>query len=124
MAAAGIYAAADGDSPKFVVPNVADLTVKTRETIDLPQSTVRTDTLYFKGAWQRRELDLQFPSALPAQRSLSHATITRCDERRTLELNHQARLYGWSPLDLIGRDIYWVRSRWREDRSRLRPAPP
>ena len=80
LAAAGIHAGADGDHPKFVVPNVPDLTIKTRETIDLPQSTVQTNTLYFKGAWQRRELHLQFPSVLPAQRTVRHATITRCDE--------------------------------------------
>jgi hypothetical protein len=119
LAAAGIHAGADGDYPKFVVPNVPDLTIKTRETIDLPQSTVRTNTLYFKGAWQRRERYLQFPSAVPAQRTVRHSTITRCDERRTLELNHEARLYGWSPLNFIGRDVYWVRSRSRE-----RPEPP
>jgi hypothetical protein len=118
LAAAGLYAGADGDDSKFVVPNVPDLTIKTRETVDLPQSTVGTNTLYFKGAWQRRELHLQFPSALPAQRTVRHARITRCDERRTLELNHEARLYGWSPLDFIGRDVYWARSRWRE-----RPEP-
>src|SRR3989475_6963977 len=119
LAAAGIHAGADGDYPKFVIPNVPDLTIKTRETIDLPQSTVRTNSLFFKGARQRRELYLQFPSALPAQRTVRHSTITRCDERRTLELNHEARLYGWSPLNFIGRDVYWGRSRWRE-----RPEPP
>jgi hypothetical protein len=119
LAAAGIHAGADGDYPRFVVPNAPDLTIKTRETIDLPQSTVRTNSLYFKGAWQRRELQLQFPSAVPAQRTVRHATITRCDERRTLELNHEARLYGWSPLDFIARDVYRASSRWRE-----RPQPP
>src|SRR5262249_45376816 len=101
LVAAGIYAGANRDDPKVVVPNVPDLAIKTRETIDLPQSTVQTNTLYFKGAWQRRELYLQFPSALPAQRTARHTTITRCDERRTLELNHEARLYGWSPLNFI-----------------------
>jgi hypothetical protein len=119
LAAAGLHAGADGDSPKFVVPDVRDLTIKTRETIDLPQSTVQTNTLYFKGAWQRRELHTQFPSALPDQRTVRHSTITRCDERRTLELNDETQLYGWSPLDFIGRDVYWGRSRWRE-----RPEPP
>jgi len=119
LAAAGIYAEGGRGFPKFVVPNVPDLTIKTRETIDLPQSTVQTNTLYFKGAWQRRELDLQFPSALPAQRTLRHATITRCDERRTLELNHEARLYGSSPLNFIGWDPYWVRPWWRKS-----PEPP
>lgn len=119
LAAAGIYAGADGDYQEFVVPNVPDLTLKTRETVDLPQSTVRTTSLYFKGAWQRRELHLHFPSALPAQRTVRHATVTRCDERRTLELNQEARLYGWSPLDFIGRDVYRARS-WRRER----PEPP
>ena len=110
LGAAGIYAGADQDYPEFVVPNVADLTIRTRETTDLSQSTVRTNTLYFKGAWQRTELSLQFPSALPGGTPVRHTTITRCDERRTLELNHEARLYGWSPLDFIGSDVYWVRS--------------
>jgi hypothetical protein len=111
LAAAGIYAEADGDYPKFVVPNVPDLTIKTRETVDLPHSTVQTNTLYFKGAWQRRELHLWFPSA---PRTVRHATINRCDERRTLALNHDARIYGWSPLDFVGREVYLLRSRWRE----------
>ena len=119
LAAAGIYAGADRDHSRFVVPNVPDLTIKTRETIDLPQSTVQIKTLYFKGAWQRRDLYLRFPSALPAQRTMRHTTITRCDERRTLELSHEARLYAWSPLNFIGSDVYRVRSRWRE-----RPEPP
>jgi hypothetical protein len=74
LAAAGIYAGPDGDYSKFVVPNVPDLTIKTRETIDCPQS-VRTNTLYFQGTWQRRELHLQFPSALPAQRTVRHASM-------------------------------------------------
>src|SRR4029453_7358083 len=96
-----------------------DLTIKTRETIDLPQSTVQTNTVYFKGPWHRRELHLQFPSALPAPRTVRHSTITRCDERRTLELNHEAQLYGSLPITFIGGDDYWVRSRLRE-----RPEPP
>jgi hypothetical protein len=113
-AAAGIYAGAEGNFPTFVVPNVPDLTIKTRETTDLPQSTVQTNTLYFKGAWQRRELHLRFPSALPAERAVRHTTITRCDERRTLQLNHEAQLYAWWRLNFIGRDAYPVRSPWRE----------
>jgi len=60
LAAAGIHTAAEGNSPKFVVPDVRDLTIETRETIDLPQSTVQTNVLYFKGAWQRRELTCSF----------------------------------------------------------------
>jgi len=43
LAAAGRYVGADADYPKFVVPNVPDLTIRTRETIDLHQSTVLTN---------------------------------------------------------------------------------
>src|SRR5436309_11514234 len=113
LAAAGIYAGADRDHSRFVVPNVPDLTIKTRETTDLPQSTVQIKPLYFKGAWQRRDLYLKFPSAFPAQKTVRHTTITRCDERR-VELNHEARLYGWSPLNFVGRDVYWMPPRWRQ----------
>jgi hypothetical protein len=45
-----------------------------------------------------------------------HTTITRCDERRTLELNHEAQLYGWSPLNFTGTDVHRMRSR-RERRE-------
>jgi hypothetical protein len=81
LAAAGISAAADGDYPRFVVPHVPDLTIRTRETIDLPESTVRTNTLYFRGAWQRTEL--QFSSSLSGQRTVRN-TIKTVDtgERR------------------------------------------
>src|SRR5262245_43642936 len=119
LAAAGIHAGADRDDPTFVVPTIPDLTIKTREPIDRPQSTIVTNSLYFKGAWQRRDRYLEFPSAPPAQRTVRHTTITRCDERRALELNHEARLYAWSELDFMGGDVYWVRSRWRG-----RPDPP
>jgi len=119
LAAAGIYAGAQGHEPRFVVPSLSDLAIKTGETIDRPQSTVQTNTLFFKGAWQRRELYVQFPSALPAQRTVRHTTITRCDERRTLELNHEARLYGGSPIDFTRRDVQWLRSMLR-----ARPETP
>jgi hypothetical protein len=121
LAAAGIHACAAeaADYPKFIVPDVPDLTIKTRETVDHPQSTVRTNILYFKRAWQRRELHLNFPSAVPGQPTIRHIAITRCDERRSIEVNDDARLYAWSALDFIGRDVYWVRSRRRR---RTEPA--
>jgi hypothetical protein len=121
LAAAGIHARAAeaADDPKFIVPDVSDLTIKTRETVDLPQSTVRISTLYFKGAWQRRELHLTFPSAVPGHPTMRHIAITRCDERRSIEVNDDARLYARSAIDFIGKDVYWVRSRWRR---RTEPA--
>jgi hypothetical protein len=118
VVAAGMQAGAEGEYPKVVVPDIPDLTIKTRETIDSPQSTVQTNIVYFKGPWQRRDLYLTFPSAFPAQRTVRHTTITRCDEGRTLDLNHEARLYGCSPLNFIGRDVYWMPPRWRH-----RPEP-
>jgi len=116
--AAGMQAGAERDYPKVVVPDIPDLTIKTLETIDSPESTVQTNIVYFKGAWQRRDLYLTFPSSLPAQRTVRQTTITRCDERRTLDVNHEARLYGWSPLNFIGRGVYWMRPQWRQ-----RPSP-
>jgi len=67
VAAVSMQAGADGEDP--TVPDVSDLTIKTLETIDLPQSTVQTNIVYFKGAWQRRELCLKFSSAVAAQRN-------------------------------------------------------
>jgi len=65
LTAAGVHAGADPKYSRLVVPNVPDLTIKTRQTADLPQSTIFTHILYFKGAWQRRELHLQLLSILP-----------------------------------------------------------
>jgi hypothetical protein len=118
VAAAGMQACVRGEYPKVVVPDVPDLTIKTLETSDSPQSTVQTNILYFKGAWRRTQLYLTFPSAFPDQRTVRYTTITRCDERRTLELNHEAQLYGWSPLNFVGRDVYWMRPGWRQRRER------
>jgi hypothetical protein len=84
---------------KFVVPDVPDLTIKTRRTIDLPNSTVETDIVFLKHAWQRRERILQFPATVPATSAPSYITITRCDERRTLELNPEARTFASLPIE-------------------------
>jgi hypothetical protein len=117
LVAAGLSAGPNGGSLQFVVPNVPDLTIRTRETIDRPQSTIQINTLYFKAAWQRRDRELQFRFPLPAQRTVRHTTITQCDDRRILELNHDARLYARWPLN-SGRDLYWLLSRWWQ-----RPEP-
>src|SRR5882672_1906756 len=87
------------DFPKLVVPALPDLTIKTRRTFDPPNSTTDTEIVYVKGAWQRREQILDFPpmpSAPPTNRNIR---ITRCDERRTLELNDRARTYASWPIE-------------------------
>jgi hypothetical protein len=109
------------DDPKSGVPDVPDLTIKTEERVDQPHSTVLTSVLYFKGPWQRRELHVRFPSTVPAQRTMRHTAITRCDERRRLDVNDEARIYASWPVDVIGRDLFVVRPWWRH-RSEPRPT--
>lgn len=112
VAAVGTRLAAEREHSRFAVPNVPDLTITTRETVDLPQSTVQTTTLYFKGAWQRTERYLEFPSGVPGQRTARFAMLTRCDDRRTVILNHDELFYRSSPLEDIDRSVSWVRSWW------------
>jgi hypothetical protein len=82
------------DSPKFVVPDASDLTIKTRQMFDRPNSTVVTEIVYLKGAWQRREQILDFPQGIsPNTPRVRYVSVTRCDDRRRLELNDEARTY-------------------------------
>jgi hypothetical protein len=83
--------------PKFVVPDVPDVTIKTRQTIDHPDSTVQTETVFLKHAWHRRERMLQFPSTAQTK-SAAYISIVRCDERRMLELNPEARTFASWPI--------------------------
>jgi hypothetical protein len=85
--------------PKFVVPDVPDVTIKTRRTIDHPNSTVETEIVFLKHAWQRRERISQFPPTVQTKSVPSYITVTRCDERRTLELNPEARTFASSPIE-------------------------
>jgi hypothetical protein len=85
--------------PNFVVPDVRDVTITTRRTIDLPNSTVETETLFLKRAWQRREQLLQFPPTVAASAAQPPVWITRCDERRTLALNPATRTFASSPIE-------------------------
>jgi hypothetical protein len=88
-----------GGFPRFVVADFPDLTIKTRRTIDHPDSTVETQIVNLKGAWQRREQILDFPTAIAAAHTVKHVVITRCDERRRLELNEEARIYSSAPIE-------------------------
>jgi hypothetical protein len=74
--------------PKFVVPNLPDLMIKTRRTSGDWQSPVKT-MLYVKGARQRTETVIEER----AQTDGIGATIQQCDERRGFQLNERDKLY-------------------------------
>jgi hypothetical protein len=85
--------------PTFVVPDVPDLTIKTQRTMDHPNSTIETEIVNLKGAWQRREWTVHFPSTIPGAHTQQHVAITRCDERRIVELNEETRTYASVPIE-------------------------
>ena len=93
-------AAAYADVPRLVVPDVRDVTIKTRRTFDAPGSTVITDILYLKGPWQRREEILEFPKSSGVETVRPYVTIARCDERRIIHLNDAARTFGSSNIQV------------------------
>jgi hypothetical protein len=94
-----VLAAQSTDYPKLIVPDVPDLTIRTRQTTDQPNSSISTEVIYLKGARQRREWILEWPASdEPAHVS---TTIVQCDERRTLVLNHEARTYAYSTIEDI-----------------------
>src|SRR5579862_7429146 len=104
---AGACALAKGqaadDSGRFVVPDVADLTLETRRVLDRPGAAVVTRILKLKGAWQRNEETLSLPRRRGGEPSIrTHVFITRCDERRTIQLNDQARTYASMPIEDVG----------------------
>jgi hypothetical protein len=70
--------------PHAVVPNFSDLKIKTRR---LGDSGSLVETLYLKGARQRQEH--VYENSL----SLSSASISRCDDRKRIDLNVDAKLY-------------------------------
>jgi len=74
--------------PKFVVPNFADLMIKTRLTSGDGLWQVNT-TLYLKGARQRTE------SVMEQERAdaTNAVSIRQCDERRGFNLNERDELY-------------------------------
>ena len=86
------------------IPNSSDLTIKTRRN-DSFDSTL--ETLYFKGSNQRREYSRDKPS------TMKFVSISRCGERKRIDLNEDARLYAELPI-----------VDWSEQRKRARPIPP
>jgi hypothetical protein len=94
--------------PAFVVPTFADLTIKKRHSFGATSSRGTTEVLYLKGARERRE----FLYEQWGNTRLDYATITQCDQRRSVQLNLVAKLYGMSPL-----------VDWSEQLKRGRPVP-
>ena len=82
-----IFAASVG-LPKFIVPNLPDLMIKTHLTSGDWLSQV--NTLYVKGARQRIETVIQERARAVATSSV---VIQRCDEKRGFNLNENAKLY-------------------------------
>jgi hypothetical protein len=76
------------------IPNFPDLKIKTRRN-DPINSTV--ETLYLKGAKQRREYFREGP--FPTK----FVSISRCDEGKRIDLNDDAKLYAELPIvDWVG----------------------
>jgi hypothetical protein len=104
-----------GQTSRLVVPRERDVMIKTRESVAAPGSTVATNIVYLKGAWQRREQLLEFPGR--GQSIHARVTLARCDERRMIDLNPQERTYASVHVPGDHRRIW---PRW----SRGTPAEP
>ena len=89
----------------FVVPNFDDLTIKTRRAHGVGSST---ELLYLKGARERRE----FLYDSPGHSGQRNVMLMQCDQRRSVQLNPEAKLYAVSVLE-----------DWSEQVARGRPVP-
>jgi hypothetical protein len=94
VAAAPVILAQTPSITAIVVPTFADLTIKKRLSFGGTSSRGTTEVLYLKGARERRE----FLSGQPGETDPGHATIVQCDQRRTVQLNPEAKLYSVSVL--------------------------
>src|SRR6202165_5681945 len=90
-----ILAAAVG-LPKFIVPNLLDIAIKTRRTSGDWLSQV--NTLYLKGARQRTETVIE---KMPGADAINWVVIQQCDEKRIFNLNERDKLYASSEIE------YW-----------------
>src|SRR2546430_2074650 len=80
--------------PKFVVPNLPDLTVKTRRISS--DGTSQVSALYLKGARQRTET---VSENLARAHAMNWTVIRQCDEKRSFRLNERDRLYSSSEIE-------------------------
>ena len=108
LAVAPVILAQTLSIPAFVVPTFADLTIKKRHSFGSTSSRGTTEVLYLKGARERRE----FLYEQPGNTGPGHVTIMQCDQRRSVQLNPEAKLYSVSVL-----------KDWSEQFKRRRPVP-
>jgi hypothetical protein len=108
LAVAPVLLAQTLSIPAFVVPTFADLTVKKRHSFGPTSSTSTTEVLYLQGARERREFLYDYSGS----RSLGYATVTQCDQRRSVQLNPEAKIYSVSVLE-----------DWSAQFKRGRPVP-
>jgi len=88
----------------LIVPNFSDVKIRTRRT---GPANADVETLYLKGSKQRREYLRNQPL------KATYVNISRCEERRRIDLNDDARLYAELPI-----------VDWSEQRKRARSVPP
>ena len=81
--------------PAFIVPDFADLTIKTRQAFGEQASPEISEVVYLKGPRERREYTVEGRRAGHSH----HVMIYQCDKRRTLELNTEAQIFGVSPFE-------------------------
>jgi hypothetical protein len=109
----GLLAAQSGAPPKFIVPSVPDVTIKTRRTTDHENASISTTIVYHKGARQRTETIVDWPTQVSARagskRTHIGTSIIQCDERRTVMLNDEAKTYAYWPI--VDPSVYLQRAR-------------
>jgi hypothetical protein len=110
----GLFAVQSAVAPTAVVPAGPDVTIKTRQTIDRQSSSIPTTIVYRKGARLRTEtisdVTPQLRGITSPRRTFLSATVIQCDERRTAELNDEARTYAYLPIEdppSYGSGICW-----------------
>jgi hypothetical protein len=79
----------------FVVPKFGDLTVKKRHSFGADSSNGTTEVLYLKDARERHEFFHEVRGSKP----LRHAFIVQCDERRSVQLNPETKIYSVAVLE-------------------------
>jgi hypothetical protein len=108
LAVAPVILAQTRSIPAFVVPTFADLTIKKRHSFGATSSRGMNEVLYLKGARERRELLYE----QPGNTGRGYVSLTQCDQRRSVQLNSDTKLYAVSVLE-----------DWSEPFKRRRPLP-